>query len=62
LTGEEKERSDFFLGVGRIRNGQQESESPELVRVEITPFILGNWAVRKSDDLMADWEDGKDWG
>jgi hypothetical protein len=55
LTGEEKERSDFFLGVGRIRNGQQESESPELVRVEITSFILGNWAGRKSDDLMADW-------
>ena len=36
LTGEEKERSDFFLGGGRGRNVLGESESPELVRVKIT--------------------------
>jgi hypothetical protein len=42
LTGEEKERSDFFWGVGRIRNAEQESESPELVRVEITLLF---WAI-----------------
>jgi hypothetical protein len=63
LTGGEKERSDFFLVLFEPERGEGQKTTPEQRHIRKARHDSAEGKGRRlSDNMMADWGVGKDWG